>query len=318
MTRAALAIAVSWLATWPLLADAWVLLPHRYHPAGPSVGVASVGRQLHPLLLRQQSSSLRSSSSSETLEIVECSGDEASILEASTFMVDSFWLGSSRHLLQARPQEQEERLPLPVSDALRSALIEEQIADFMENYGERLGQRLLETGIVLARDGDDGDQQLLGMVCLAETLFDQEHSRVLPISEAETLLKDAVAALGPKQRRQYKDASALEIVQLLPGKQAVCCLSNLAVAPAARRRGVALQLCRAVEEAVATNLGYDSLMLLVERDNAHARRLYEDKLGYRLRCTLEGESALRVDTETGGFVETQADTLLLVKDLHQQ
>jgi len=314
MTRAVLTIAVSWLATLPSLADAWALLPPRYHPAGPSSCVASE-RQLHPQLLRQQCSSLRSSSSSsETLEIVECSGDEASILEASTFMVDSFWLGSGRHLLPARPQEQEEHLPLQVSDALRSALIEEQVADFMENYGERLGQRLLETGIVLARD----DHQLLGLVCLAETLFDQEHSRVLPISEAETLLKDAVAALGPKQRRQYKDASALEIVQLLPGKQAVCCLSNLAVSPAARRRGVALQLCRAVEEAVATNLGYDSLMLLVERDNAHARRLYEDKLGYRLRCTLEAASALRVDTETGGFVETQEDTLLLVKDLHQQ
>lgn len=142
---------------------------------------------------------------------------------------------------------------------------------------------------------------------------------MMSVADAESLLKNTVAALPPKQRREYKNASARDITSQLLFKDTqrlVCCLSNLAVAPSARRRGVGMQLCTNVQETVADILGYDDLHLLVEATNDAARRLYEMKLGYKKQYTLSNDvKALRVDLESGSFVETEQETLVLVKHL---
>jgi len=314
-------------------------------------------RHLNANQLAAISSSSSSSNSATTttssIELVECAGDAASIHAAATFMVDAFWLGSERQMIMMPNNNDNDNdndgttttttTTVTVSDAVRAALVEEQSADLMNHYGERLGQRLLEAGILLAKqqqqqqqqaDGDDEQEEILGMVCLAETVLEQTQQesnngssssssiKVWPAADAETLLKETVAALGPQERRRYKGASAHELIdaQLLSNAnnmQAICCLSNLAVAASARRRGVAVALCAALEP-VATAWGYTELHLLVEADNAAARRLYENKLGYRVRHTLPSATAIRVSHDRG-FVEVPAvETLVMVKALESQ
>merc|ERR1719484_150747 len=50
-------------------------------------------------------------------------------------------------------------------------------------------------------------------------------------------------------------------------------LSSLAVSPSFRRRGLAKKLCREAE-AFAKDLGYDEVLLKVEKTNGKARNLY--------------------------------------------
>ena len=95
----------------------------------------------------------------------------------------------------------------------------------------------------------------------------------------------------------------------------VVCLSNLAIAPAFRRQGVALQLCRAAERVAKDDWGYEELYLKVERDNVSAIKLYQDKLGYAERSRLPADPAVRLDPVKGEFVETAVETLILSKTL---
>ena len=57
-------------------------------------------------------------------------------------------------------------------------------------------------------------------------------------------------------------------------------LANLAVAPAARRRGIGEKLCRQCE-LFATHLGYSEIFLAVDSANPRAARLYQKKLSYQ-------------------------------------
>jgi ribosomal protein S18 acetylase RimI-like enzyme len=277
----------------------------------------------------------------ENIRLDECGDDTASIQQAAAFMVDSFWLGSRRQWSTSVPSSSSSSLTaneyddavLPaVSDTVRSSLLYDQTQDFLDKFGERLGERRLEAGIILAKKEDDSNnkniEEILGMVCLTETLLEQPTNngentvRIWQAPEAEQLLKETVAALSPSQRRQYKNASAQELMaqelSLLPQTMSsIVCLSNLAVLPAARRQGVARQLCEACEQVARDTGGYSELHLLVEADNVAARHLYETKLGYQVRYTLPQETALRVnlDESNGGFIETLVDTLVLVKKL---
>ena len=139
---------------------------------------------------------------------------------------------------------------------------------------------------------------------------------LLEPEQSEAMGINAVASLGPKQRREYKNAPLSKIAEeCLPADtKSVVVLSNLAVSPDARRRGVAKALCNEVE-ALAEDWGYNQLHLLVEEGNTVGRALYEGKLGYEIVAKVEAETALRPDIETGEFKEVQVDSLVMAKSL---
>jgi ribosomal protein S18 acetylase RimI-like enzyme len=154
------------------------------------------------------------------------------------------------------------------------------------------------------------------MVALDVTLISAEQMLMRNRGESESILKDAINALGPKQRRQYKGSSIQNIVEsLLPPQKAVVVLSNLAVNPSFRRNGVALRLCNEVERIAKEDWGFDELYLRVESSNVAARALYETQLSYRLAWVEKNAVALRADLKSGNFVECASDTLILVKSL---
>jgi ribosomal protein S18 acetylase RimI-like enzyme len=218
--------------------------------------------------------------------------------------VDNFWLASQHHQIENVDK---------ITDDARISLVVEQCSDLQDKYGQLLGSRLARSAVIAALDEDTNE--MVGMATLKETLF-VHNTELLESEKAEAIAKNAVAALGPKQRRLYKNApmSVIATELLSPDTQAVCVLSNLAVSSKARRRGVANVICDEME-ALASDWNFDSIHLLVERDNAAARKLYEDKLGYKKVSFKESAPALRVDVDNGEFVETTADTLILAKTL---
>lgn len=251
----------------------------------------------------QQSST--SPSEDATVQLTISSGEESDIQSIASFMVDAFWLKSPQQLIVDGGDA------TTVSDATRSTLLEEQVRDLTEKYGERMGKRLLQSALITAVDGD----VLLGAVGIEVCLFDKSSMEVIGATKSEGMMNNAVASLGPKQRRQYKDASVIEIAtELLPPEiSAITCLSNLCISPNARRRGIAQLLCQKAEE-TASEWGFSAIYLKVEQENTAAKTLYESKMGYSEVGTLPDEMALRVDPSSG-FVETTADTLILKKNL---
>lgn len=223
-----------------------------------------------------------------------------------SFLVDSFWLNSDHHQLGSNAAEE-------ISSEARMNLVIEQCADLQEKYGERMGRRLARSIVIGALDEET--QELIGAATLKETLL--INNDMLEPEKAEVVAQNAVASLGPKQRREYKNAPITAIASelLSPDTQAVCVLSNLAVSRKARRRGVGRLICEEMEALAQEDWGYDAVHLLVEKDNSVARQLYEGKLGYKELCMIEAEPALRVDTETGEFKEVEADSLVLFKQL---
>ena len=273
-------------------------------PLGVARSTGRIAREQLPLVLW----------AAADVSVEEISNDEASIQSAAQFLVDSFWL-DPRHVLDgSNPADG------IISDVAKESLYAEQTDDLMDKYGERMGQRALESAILTATDTASGD--VLGMVCISALLLDSDYKALVPHDVSEELLKGAVASLGPKDRRKYKNASPDEIATDLLSSDtkqmaAVCCLSNLAVSTKARRRGVAALLCAEAERmaGIAEGWGYDAMLLRVEADNAAARTLYEDKLGYTEMAVEPDAVAFRVDTQEGSFTETTMDTLLLVKEL---
>ena len=238
-----------------------------------------------------------------SVQIKEIVGDEESIQKASRFMVDAFWLGND--LVQLSKGS-------ALSDQAFGLLVQEQAIGFTATYGEIMGQRLLDAKLVAAVDGGE----MLGLVGLEVCLLDRTKQNILSAETSEGILKNAVASLGPKQRRQYKNVPAQQLAQelLSPDQEAVFCLCNLAVSPNARRHGVGAKLCE-VAETQAREWDFDKVYLKVETSNLAARSLYEDKFGYEPLYTIENDLAIRVDLAEGKFVETTAETIILVKDV---
>ena len=246
-------------------------------------------------------------------------GSEQTIENAAKFMVDSFWLQSPQQLIQDGRDTSE------LLDMAKSSLIQIQAEDLESKYGERMGKRKLDALILAAMDnGNINDAQssssslpsILGMATLEVRLMDRQQD-FLSIEAWERLLTQAVASLGPKQRREYKDASVIDIAnQLLsPDITAVCTLSNLCVSPMARRRGLAAKLCIEVERIAKEVLGFSDIYLRVELANMAAKKLYEEKLGYESVFNIDSTTTLRVDANAGSFVEVDTDMVVMRKKL---
>ena len=228
---------------------------------------------------------------------------EGDIQIAAEFMVDAFWLNSPQGLV----------LDESVSERTKAVLIQQQADDLQEKYGERMGKRSLDT--VLIRAVDSSTKEILGLVGLEVSLLNKDIGDTLSTTKSDNLLKNAVASLGPKDRRLYKSASVQQIAtELLPSElEAVAVLSNLVVSPTARRRGIAQSLCAQIERVAHAEWGYPTLYLRVERDNAAARTLYETKLGFSEQYVLPGAMGVRI--KDGSFSVIEADTLVLCKEL---
>lgn len=263
------------------------------------------------------------------VEINVIQGDELSIQQASDFMVNAFWLGDSRLLLNHNNDDDDanddDELSSAVANINKDNLLADQHNEFVEKYGERMGKRLLPTCLLVAR-GANEKEHILGLVGMEVSLMerrqepindgDTRDNDIMDVNKAEAILKQALASLGPKQRRLLKDASLEEIVgELLPDKQAVCCLSNLAISPTSRRQGIALRLCQKVEDIALKEWEFDSIHLKVEVENTKARKLYEERLGYTPVKTIPNAVAIRVDLDSGNFVETESETLIMSKSL---
>jgi len=235
------------------------------------------------------------------------SGSDESMIKAASFMVESFWLGSPQQLLIDANDD--------VSESSKASLISIQKDDLMEKYGDRLGSRKLDA-LVLAATEDGGDtSDIMGLTTLEVRLLENQKD-ILSAEQSEFKLTQAVASLGPKQRREYKDASVFDIAnQLLsPDITAILSLSNLCVSNKHRRKGVAAALCKEAERVAKQELGFDEMYLRVEVENDAAKSLYERKLGYE--SVFEAPATvLRVDGKRGGFVELETDIAVLKKKI---
>jgi ribosomal protein S18 acetylase RimI-like enzyme len=158
-----------------------------------------------------------------------------------------------------------------------------------------------------------------GMITVEVRLLERGRD-LLSARESESALAKAVSSLGPKQRREYKDASVIDVAdRLLPPEYiAACSLSNLCVSPSHRGRGVANMLCLEAERVAREEFGgFDEMYLRVEKSNEAAVGLYEGKLGYERALDVNGATALRVDVEAAGgsFVEVETDIVLMRKKI---
>mmetsp|Transcript_41955 Transcript_41955/g.89352 ORF Transcript_41955/g.89352 Transcript_41955/m.89352 type:complete len:312 (-) Transcript_41955:231-1166(-) len=250
-------------------------------------------------------------------QVTPLDGSETSIQNAAKFMVDAFWLQSPQQLVQGAGDSSE------VSESQKASLINTQANDLMSKYGERLGKRKLDALILVAVEGGDASggalstvENLQGMVTVEVRLLDKQND-ILSADASEFKLTQAVASLGPKQRREFKDASVIDIAnQLLPPDiSAVAVLANLCVSPSARRKGIAVKLCSEAQRMAKEKFGFEEIFLRVETTNEAAKALYEDKLGYE--CVLEAEAAtaLRVDGNAGAFVEVESAIVVLKKKI---
>ncbi|CAJ1946546.1 unnamed protein product [Cylindrotheca closterium] len=237
----------------------------------------------------------------ETVDLVS-SQNERYINMVGAFLVDNFWLGSMHHDVSGDM----------ISDTAKRSLVIEQSADLQEKYGEQMGVRTLDGQILSVLDAETKD--MLAVVTLKSTLLVGE--TVMESERAESIAKNAVAALSPQLRREYKKASIQRIAdELLPeDTQAIALVANLAVASSARGRGIAKYLCDEVED-LAKSWGFSDIWLIVESENAAARSLYEGKLGYTVAFGIENDDALRADPATGEFEEVQVDSLVMKKSI---
>jgi ribosomal protein S18 acetylase RimI-like enzyme len=247
---------------------------------------------------------LSSVSTDESYAIAPLVGDEPSIRKASEFFAKSYWLGT-RHVQVASG---------PVTDAVYKDLLYRQFVDFSTKYGERMGNRLLDAGLIAAID--TATNEIVGLAGIEVCLLDAERRDILTPEVSEEAMKAALGNLGPKERRQYKNASPFQIADelLQPNLQAVCVLCNLVVSPTARGKGIAMKLCHYVKES-ARDAGFDGLLLKVEKDNEAACKLYLEKLNYQELFVCGDSSAVRFNLQDGTFERAEAETLILVKSV---
>lgn len=243
---------------------------------------------------------------SNSIEITPFTEEESSIAKASEFMLNSFWIPLSSDEVSSSTS---------TSSSSSSQLLPSIKEEFTSRYGEIMGKRKLKSCLLSAQNNDDN--LLVGIVGIDVTLIDVKNQIQFTRNEAEQTLTKAVSSLGPKQRREYKNSSVREIVDaLLPNLQVAVVLSNLAVDPNQRKKGIGLQLCNFVEKVVKEEMDVDQIYLRVESDNVAARKLYEGKLGYETAWVEDDAVALRANLDSGEFYEVAKTTVSLCKKLY--
>lgn len=247
-------------------------------------------------------SSLFGTGTIETLDGTKGISDSI-LAEASNFMLSAFWNSNSLNELNSN------------DDSSKKKLLDLQKMDFDVRFGEILGKRQLQTGLIVSRDEF---QNINGIVGVEMSLWNKEEKILLSYDQSESKLKGAISDLGPKQRRQFKDASIVDLVSQLPslgGKyEAVAVLCNLAVSPSSRGTGLGTSLCNSIEDIVRGSWGIidSKIVLNVEEQNKPAVNLYK-KLGYKEETMKNDVLAIRADFVTGSFVEIPCNMLTLSK-----
>lgn len=219
--------------------------------------------------------------------------DGTTINEAAKFMMGSFW---------------------GVQDS-NPTLLSDQVSDLETRHGEILGKRKLFSNLAIAKG--EGNE-IVGMVGVEVALFDLKTKNIINYKQSDKIVTDSVASLGPKQRRQYKDARIEELVAELPNLngnfEAVAVLANLCVSPSARGMGLGDKLCSAVQDVVSNDWGMGKIMLKVESTNEPAKKLYE-KMGFVEEHVEKDAVTIRPDLENNVFHEVSCEMLTMRKSL---
>uniref|UniRef100_A0A7S0PVC6 N-acetyltransferase domain-containing protein n=1 Tax=Coccolithus braarudii TaxID=221442 RepID=A0A7S0PVC6_9EUKA len=230
-------------------------------------------------------------SAAASYDISRAKGNDAQLTEAASFFVEAFWeAGTTTTRLQLGGRER---------DQIRS----QQADDMKSRYGELVGSRRLQSSLFVARDDAD---VIVGCAGVEAALVDVREGRVLSRANSEALMAAQFNGMSGRERGEFRKMDVLQLTEaLLPEYKVFGLLSNLAVALATRRSGLARRLCaRCDEEAARWNL--PAISLQVEEANEAARGLYE-ALGYREIFRDEEATALRLQPG----VATVASTLLL-------
>jgi ribosomal protein S18 acetylase RimI-like enzyme len=212
-------------------------------------------------------------------------GDAPQLAEAADLFVDAFWSRETSTAAQAA-----------LSDGARRELVAQQVADMESRYGTRVGARRLPSQLLLARSPAGA---AVGCVGVEAALVDPIGERVLTRQQGEARIVDLFQSMGARERNQYRKLPLLQLTaELLPEFKVFGLLANLAVAPSARRAGLAQKLCRACE-GVCQEWGLPALLLQVEQENQAARRLYS-RIGYGEVWRDGAAAALRLRPGAGG------------------
>lgn len=227
--------------------------------------------------------------------------EPGSIQKASDFMTDNFWLPNEDGKHENKNYE---NLSASVHD------------DLLDRYGERMKQGKLDSGILQAHTIAN-PSELAGLVGIDVAVLDSQRNVIFNREKSDSLLTNAVASLGPKDRKRYMRSSAQKIAtKLLPPElSAVVVLSNLAVSTSLRRMRIGAKLCTEAELfASVKGWGFTEIYLKVESENVPAKTLYE-RLGYEERWVENNAIALRADLDSGEFIEKIKDTTVMSKFL---
>ena len=213
----------------------------------------------------------------------------SSLHEAAEFFVEAFWLSSTTYGT------------VKVSERERRALAGQMADDLEQRYGTSWGKRSASGGrlfparLLLARDDTSG--AIVGCVGIEAALLNPLEGGIIGSAGADALLRMEIALMLPSE--QARTSAAFEVggltalcAELLPEYTAVGLLTNLAVAPSARRQGLGGLLCEYCDAGCA-EWALMGTALQVEESNAAARALYE-RAGFDEIRRESNASALRL------------------------
>lgn len=249
------------------------------------------------------------------IQILQSDTDIASLSRAASLMVDAYWLNSPTSLIL--PTKTDSMISSQhIPGHIREKLIRAQLRDFVERYDGDRSDRLLSSLLLKAVDPETDDP--LGIVGIEVRICDKSTNVIHSLQKSEEIIRQATKHITEQERKrllEHPNCVPRAVDKFLqPDMRAVCVLSNLAVSPRARRKGLGKKLCLEVEKVAQSYCGCDIVYLEVEENNFVARKLYEEKLGYNFIC-IGNAPAKRVDLTSGSFVDIVAPTIVMAKGI---